>query len=51
MADPDEENQSLRQQIFILDSQLTEYRQALADSQYALSLTNAQLKLATQPTE
>ncbi|MFJ2619683.1 hypothetical protein [Glutamicibacter sp. NPDC087344] len=46
-----EEVADLRRQNFILMHQLKEFRQALADSQFALSQANAELALATQPTE
>lgn len=54
MADPqpdyEAENKELRQQLFVAESVIAEYRQALADSQFALAKANAQLKYATQPT-
>lgn len=37
----------LEQQLFIAESVITEYRQALADSQFALARANAKLKYAT----
>lgn len=53
MADPqpdyEAENADLRQQLFVAESVIAEYRQALADAQFALAKSNAQLKLSNQP--
>ena len=40
----------LEQQLFFAEHVIGEYRQALADAQFALTQANAKLKLATQPT-
>lgn len=45
-----DENSRLTEQVMILDSMLSEFRQALADAQFALAKANAQLKLTNQPT-
>ncbi|MNW66086.1 hypothetical protein D3C74_445250 [compost metagenome] len=45
-----DENSRLTEQVMMLDSMLSEFRQALADSQLALAKSNAQLRLANQPT-
>lgn len=52
MADPipDDRVTQLENQLFVAESVIAEFRQALADSQFALAKSNAQLKLATQPT-
>lgn len=52
MAEHDETDRiaELEQQIFIAESVIAEFRQALADSQFALAKSNAQFKLANQPT-
>lgn len=54
MADPqpdyEAENKELRQRLFVAESVIAEFRQALADTQFALAKSNAQLKLANQPT-
>ncbi|MEU5838569.1 hypothetical protein ABZ820_33555 [Streptomyces diacarni] len=52
MAEQDETESitELEQQLFIAESVIGEYRQALADAQFALATANAQLKLTNQPT-
>ena len=52
MADPipDDRVTNLENQLFIAESVIAEYRQALAGSQFALAKSNAQLKLANQRT-
>lgn len=51
MADPnpDERVTQLENQLFVAESVISEYRQALADAQFALAKSNAQLKLSNQP--
>lgn len=46
-----EENDLLRQSVFIGESIIEELRQALSSSQVAQAKANALLKLANQPTE
>lgn len=44
------ENSQLTEQVMMLDSILTEFRQALSDTQLKLAHANAKFKLATTPT-
>lgn len=48
--DETERVQELEQKLFIAESVIGEYRQALAEAQFALARSNAQLKLTNQPT-
>lgn len=52
MADPtpDDRVTQLEDQLFVAESVVAEFRKALADSQFALAKSNAQLKLANKPT-
>lgn len=44
------ENAGLRRELLLADSIVTEFRQTLAETQFALARANAQLKYANQPT-
>ncbi|MEV7644728.1 MULTISPECIES: hypothetical protein [Actinomycetes] len=52
MAEQDETGRitELEKQVFLAEHVIGEYRQALADTQFALTQANAKLKYATQPT-
>lgn len=48
VEDLQQENKEYKAQVFIAESVVGEFRQALADTQLALAKSNAQLKLAQQ---